>query len=119
MAGIFGEFYLVSVSPRNEARKVFEKFGENSEQNSGQNSGRKFEKFGKLSFGNFSDLRNSCKGGPLSLQNNAVFCKKNAVSQGAHGRELQEGFRAQESRTLDNFHKTSLGAQRLKKINLA
>ena len=42
--------------PRNEARKVLEKFGKNSEQNSGQNSGRKFEKFGKLSFCNFSDL---------------------------------------------------------------
>ena len=42
--------------PRNEARKVLEKFRENSEQNSGQNSGRKFEKFGKLSFCNFSGL---------------------------------------------------------------
>ena len=42
--------------PRNEARKILEKFGKNSEQNSGQNSGRKFEKFGKLSFCNFSDL---------------------------------------------------------------
>ena len=39
--------------PRNEARKVL---GENSERNSGQNSGRKFEKFGKLSFCSFSDL---------------------------------------------------------------
>ena len=43
--------------PRNEARKVLEKFGENSEQNSGQNSGQKFKKFGKLSFCNFPDLR--------------------------------------------------------------
>ena len=34
---------------RNEARKLFEKFGENSEQNSGR-------KFGELSFCNFSDL---------------------------------------------------------------
>ena len=32
--------------PQNEARKILEKFGENSEQNSGQNSGRKIEKFG-------------------------------------------------------------------------
>ena len=43
--------------PRNEARKVLEKFGENSEQNSGQNSGWKFAKFGKFSFCNFSDLK--------------------------------------------------------------
>ena len=41
--------------PRNEARKILEKFGEASEQNSGQNSGRKFENFGKLSFCNFPD----------------------------------------------------------------
>ena len=41
---------------RNEARKLLEKFGENSEQNSGRNSGRKFKKFGELSFCNFSDL---------------------------------------------------------------
>ena len=33
-----------------------EAFGENSEENSGENSGRKFEKFRKLSFCNFSDL---------------------------------------------------------------
>ena len=45
--------------PRNEARKILEKFGKNSEQNSGQNSGRKFEKFGKLSFCKFSDLTKS------------------------------------------------------------
>ena len=45
--------------PRIEARKVLEKFGENSEQNSGQNSGRKFEKFGKLSFCHLPDLTNS------------------------------------------------------------
>ena len=54
--------FLVNLSglhiPRNEARKVLEKFGENSEQNSGQNSGRKFEKFGKLSFCDFPDLKN-------------------------------------------------------------
>ena len=47
--------------PRNEARKLLEKIGENSEQNSGQNSGRKFEKFGKLSFCNFPDLRKNKK----------------------------------------------------------
>ena len=43
--------------PRNEARKLLKKFGENSEQNSGQNSGRKFEKFGKFSFCKLPDLR--------------------------------------------------------------
>ena len=42
--------------PRNEARKVLEKFGENWEQN----SGRKLEKFGKLSFCNFSGLTFLC-----------------------------------------------------------
>ena len=51
--------------PRNEARKILEKFGENSEQNSGQNSGQKFEKFGRLSFCDFSDLRN-CAEKPMS-----------------------------------------------------
>ena len=56
MAGIFGEFFCGVRLPRNEARKLLKKFRENSEQNSGQNSGWKFEKFGKLSFCNFSDL---------------------------------------------------------------
>ena len=56
MAGIFGEFFLVSVS--HETKHENEKFGENSEQNSGQNSARKFKKFGKLSFCNFPDLTN-------------------------------------------------------------
>ena len=56
MAGIFGEFFLALRLPRNEAREVLEKFGENSEQNSGQDLGRKFEKFGKLSFCHFPDL---------------------------------------------------------------
>ena len=42
--------------PRNEARKLLNKFGENSERNSGQNSGHKFEKFGELSFCDLSDL---------------------------------------------------------------
>ena len=55
-AGIFGEFFLVSVSWKTKQGKLLEKFGENSEQNSGQNSGRKFEKFGALSFCTFSDL---------------------------------------------------------------
>ena len=57
MAGIFGELFSGLRLPRNEARKVLEKFGENSEQNSGQNSGQKFEKFGELSFCKFSDLK--------------------------------------------------------------
>ena len=56
MAGIFVEFFLVSVSHETKHKKKRGKFGENSEQNSGQNSGRKFEKFGELSFCNFSDL---------------------------------------------------------------
>ena len=56
MAGIFGEFFSCLRLPRNEARKVLEKFGENSEQDSGRNPGRKFEKFGKFSFCNFSGL---------------------------------------------------------------
>ena len=40
--------------PRNEARKILKKIGENSERNSGQNPGQKFEKFGELSFCDFS-----------------------------------------------------------------
>ena len=35
MAGIVGEFFGIRF-PRNEARKILEKFGENSEQNSGR-----------------------------------------------------------------------------------
>ena len=54
MAGIFGEFFSGLRFPRNEARKLLKKFGENSERNSGQN----FEKFGELSFCDFSDLNN-------------------------------------------------------------
>ena len=34
----------------NKAGKLFKKLGENSEENSGENPGRKFEKFGELSF---------------------------------------------------------------------
>ena len=59
MAGILKFFWWIFSGlslPRNEARKVLEKFGENSEQNPGQNSGRNIEKFGKLSFCNFPDL---------------------------------------------------------------
>ena len=52
-----GDFWWIlsglRFSPRNEARKILKKFGENSEQNSGQNSGQKFE---KLSFCDFSKL---------------------------------------------------------------
>ena len=61
MTGIFGEFFSALRFPQNEARKLLKKFGENSEQNSGQNSGRKFEKFGELSFCDFSDLKTSLK----------------------------------------------------------
>ena len=52
MAGIFGEFFLVSVSHKMKHENSSKKL----EQNSGQNSGRKIEKCGKLSFCNFSDL---------------------------------------------------------------
>ena len=48
MAGIFGEIFLVSVS--------HEMKHESSSTNSEQNSGGNFEKFGELSFCDFSDL---------------------------------------------------------------
>ena len=51
-----GEFFLVTPSPTKRStknpRKIRGKFGAKF----GQNSGRKVEKFGKLSFCNFSDL---------------------------------------------------------------
>ena len=53
----------------NKARKCLEKFGANSEENSGENPGRKFEKFGELSFCNFSDLRTPAKLQPKSPAN--------------------------------------------------
>ena len=56
MAGILGEFFSGLHFPRNEARKLLKKFGKNPERNSGQNPGQKFEKFGELSFCDFSDL---------------------------------------------------------------
>ena len=52
-AGIFGEFFLVSVSWETKHENSLKKFGESSEQNSGGNSGQKFEKFGELSFCHF------------------------------------------------------------------
>ena len=55
----WGDFWWIFSGlrfPQNEARKLLKNFGENSEQNSGQNSVQKFEKFGELSFCNFSDL---------------------------------------------------------------
>ena len=54
--------FLWSRSPTKRSTRVLEKFGENSEQNSGQNSGRKFEKFGKLSFCDLPNLRKSKRG---------------------------------------------------------
>ena len=58
----FCEYFFPGLRlPRNEARKILEKFGENSERNSGQNPGRKFEKFGELSFCDFSDLIRWCE----------------------------------------------------------
>ena len=47
--------------PGSRAQKLFEKFGENSEQNSGARFGTKIHKFGELSFC-FSDLNS----GPTS-----------------------------------------------------
>ena len=62
MAGIFGEFFSGLRFPRSKAQKLLKYFGENSEQNSGW----KFEKFGKLSFCNFSDLtKRACLKRPL------------------------------------------------------
>ena len=61
MAGIFGEFFLVSVSHEMKHENSSKKFGENSERNSRQNSVRKFEKFEELSFCDFSNLTN-CRG---------------------------------------------------------
>ena len=58
MAGIFGEFFLVSVPTKRSTknpRKIRGKFGAKF----GAKSGTKIEKFGKLSFCNFSDLTNS------------------------------------------------------------
>ena len=52
MVGIFGQFFLVSVSYETK----HENSSKNSERNSGQNPGQKFEKFGELSFCDFSDL---------------------------------------------------------------
>ena len=53
--------FFWSPFPTKRSTKNPRKFGGNSEQNSGQNSGQKFEKFGELSFCNFSDLRKSVK----------------------------------------------------------
>ena len=50
--------FFCSPFPTKRSTKILKKFGKNSEQNSGQNSGRKFEKSGKFSFCNFSDLMN-------------------------------------------------------------
>ena len=57
MVGIFGEFFLVSASHETKHENSSKNFGENSERNSGQNPGQKFEKFGELSFCDFSDLK--------------------------------------------------------------
>ena len=53
--------FFWSPFPTKRSTKTPQKFGENSETNSGQNSGQKFEKFGELSFCDFSDLRNRSK----------------------------------------------------------
>ena len=66
MAGIFGEFFLVSVSHETKHENSSKNSGENSAQNSGQNSGRKFENFGALSFCDFYDL-SVCVGGYCTI----------------------------------------------------
>ena len=48
--------FFGSPFPTKRSTKNPQKFGENSERNSGQNPGQKFEKFGELSFCDFSDL---------------------------------------------------------------
>ena len=50
--------FFWSPFPTKRSTKTPQKIGENSERNSGRNPGRNFEKFGKLSFCNFSDLTN-------------------------------------------------------------
>ena len=55
-AGIFWWIFSGVRFPRNEARKLLKKFGENSERNSGQNPGQKFKKFAAT----FSDLTDNC-----------------------------------------------------------
>ena len=54
MAGILGDFFLVSFVPQTEAQQILKNFGENSEQNSEQKLGQIFKNFGELSFCNFS-----------------------------------------------------------------
>ena len=61
--------FFCSLSPMKQSTKSPRKIREHSEQNSGQNSGRKFEKFGELSFCNFSDLTEegkTCESGRLA-----------------------------------------------------
>ena len=85
MAGIFGEFFW-SPFPTKRSTKILEKFGANSEQNSGQNPGRKFQKFGKPSFCNFSDLT-KCKSRVLpevSQQNRLQLAELSQVHRGVH-----------------------------------
>ena len=50
--------FFWSPFPTKRSTKTPQKFGENSERNSGRNPGQKFEKFGELSFCDFSDLNN-------------------------------------------------------------
>ena len=57
MAGIFGEFFLVSVPHETKHENSSKNSGKL--RNSGQNSGQKSEKFGELSFCNFSDLKSA------------------------------------------------------------
>ena len=68
MPGIFGEFFLVSVSHETKHENSSKrKIGENSEQNSGRISGWKFEKFGEVSFCDFSDLKIEVKFDPPGM----------------------------------------------------
>ena len=55
MAGIFGEFFLVSVSHETKHEKSSKNSGKIRSKIRGKIRDEKFEKFGKLSFCNFSD----------------------------------------------------------------
>ena len=56
MAGIFGDFFLVSVSHETKHEKSSKNSGKIRSKIRGEIREKKFEKFGELSFCNFSDL---------------------------------------------------------------
>ena len=57
MAGIFGEFFLVSVSQETKRENSSKNSGKIRREIRGKNSGQKFKKFGELSDCDFPDLR--------------------------------------------------------------